>query len=352
MAAEAGVPVTFVEAVPDVAKKLEAAGSYTVRLVGREEIETKVRDYRVLTTERARDIAEALDRCALAATAVGGPHLASAAALIAPAMRNRAEPLHILVCENWPHADRVLADALRSAGAPEKSFSCIPVSVERMVRAVPDSLDLLGEAMESLFFDRTAQRGAMPEIDGLIARDDLEPYYARKIFTNNAGHAVLAYEGYLAGHELLCDAHEDPAIRARVEAVLEPAAEMLALEYGLDRGELTDHVDTLLKYRFANRALGDTVRRVARNPLRKLGPEERLAGLLRRLERHHLPIDSVCGTIAAAMHYRDPEDPECRTLEEMLKEGGPELILRNVCGLLEDDPAYVLCAEQFRKSAG
>lgn len=352
LAARAGVGVSFVEAVPEYAEKLAKAGSYTVRLVGRETVETVVGDYRMLTTDREHDIADALEGCAFAATAVGGPHLGSVAELIAPALRRRSPPLHLLVCENLPHADRVLADALREAGATDGSFSCVPVSVERMVRAAPDSLDLIGEAMESLYYDVTAWRGNRPEIPGLIAKDDLAPYYARKIFTNNAGHAVLAYEGYLAGYDALCDAHDDPAIRARVEALLQPSADMLALEFGLDRGELAEHVDTLLRYRFANRALGDTVRRVARNPLRKLGPEERLAGLLKRLQKHDLAIDPVCRAIAAAMHYRDPDDPECAQLEMMIREGGPETVLEKVAEIPPASKAFALCLEHYTAPFG
>jgi mannitol-1-phosphate 5-dehydrogenase len=252
------------------------------------------------------------------------------------------------VCENWPHADVALSDALVGAGADAGSFACVPASVERMVRGVPDSLDLIGENLESLYFSARGWRGPLPDLDGLDACEDLGPYYARKLFTNNAGHAVLAYEGHLAGRELLCEALAEPAIRRRVEEHLSLSAEMLTREYGMEGSDLAEHVRVLIGHRFANRELADTVRRVARSPLRKLGPEERLTGLLRKLAAHGLATEPVCRTIAAAMHYDDPDDAECERMKEMIRRGGPGRVLAEVCGLDPAGPLHRECLNQWR----
>jgi mannitol-1-phosphate 5-dehydrogenase len=347
LASQAGRPAVFVEAEPGLAADLRRAGGYTVRLTGRAESATRVSQYRVLSPREPAGLAEAIGACAFAATAVGGEHLAEVAPLLADGLRARGRRLNILVGENWPRADGVLADALLASGADARTFACVPCSVERMARRVPDSLDIVAESLESLVYDAGKWAGAPPDLPGLIPVDDLRACYARKLFTNNAGHAVLAYEGFLAGHALLWEAHRDPAIRARVEALLGPAAEMLAREYGLPRESLRDHARILLDYRFANRALADTVRRVARDPLRKLGPEERLVGLLRRLQKHGLPIEPACRTIAAALCYDDPDDDACARLRAMLEVGGPGSVLRDVCGIQPDEEAYTICLEQW-----
>ncbi|MFO7957269.1 MAG: hypothetical protein R6X33_09230 [Candidatus Brocadiia bacterium] len=334
----------FVERDMDLAEALRCSGGYTVRLVGRERRRTRVRHYNVLSTEGTHQLRRAAERCHFAATAVGGQNLPAVAQLLAPALARRRTVLNVLVCENWPHADSVLRGHLEREGADD--FRCVPASVERMVRPAPDGLDLVGEAGQSLYFDASKWAGEPPSIPGFTACGDIDFYYARKLFTNNAGHAALAYEGHLAGYELLCDAHGDPAIRARVATLLEPAAEMLARQFGADRGALREHVAALLERRFPNRELADRVRRAARDPLRKLGADERLVGLLRRLQKHDLPVRPVCRTIACAMHYRDPEDAECAQMFNLLRRGGPELVLTQVCRLRPAEEAYGECLRQ------
>jgi mannitol-1-phosphate 5-dehydrogenase len=346
LAAQAGRPVVFVEAEAGLAGELRRAGGYTVRLTGRAESATRVSRYRVLSPREPAGLAEAIGACAFAATAVGGEHLAEVAPLLADGLRARDRRLNVLVCENWPRAGGVLADALLQAGADAGGFACVPCSVERMARRAP-GLDIVAESLESLYFDAAKWAGAPPGLPGLHPSGDLAALYARKLFTNNAGHAVLAYEGALAGYVLLCEAHQDAAIRSRVEALLDPAAEMLAREHGLPRGELREHARILLEYRFANRELADTVRRVARDPLRKLGPQERLVGLLRRLQKHGLPIAPVCRTIAAALCYDDPNDEACARMRAMLEAGGPGSVLSDICGIQPDEEAYAFCLDQL-----
>ena len=88
--------------------------------------------------------------------------------------------------------------------------------------------------------------------------------------------------------------------------------------------------------------------RVARQPLRKLGPNERLIGLLRKLERHGLPIRPVCRTIAAALRYAQPGDPESEKLQEMIRMGGAESVLQTVCELDPDEEAFRTCMQEWK----
>lgn len=348
LAARAGRQVIFVEAASGLADALRQSMAYTVRLVGREPRETPVADYRVLSADDAAQIGRAVRACCFAATAVGGRNLPAVAGLLAPALEGREQPLNVMVCENWPHAESVLSEHLERAGAPAVHYRCVPCSVERMVRATEDGLDLVGEGGESLYLDASHWCGPLPRIPGFCARDDLAFYYARKLFTNNAGQAVLAYEGHLAGYELVCEAHADPLIRERVEAVLDLATQMLTKEYAEDPKALDQHVQILLEHRFANRELADPIRRVGRDPLRKLGPEERLVGLLRRLQKHNLPIGPVCRTIACTLHYHDPENQQSAELRRMLRSGGPERVLTEVCRLKPREEACRECLRQWK----
>lgn len=337
LAARSGIPLVFVESDTAFAGALADAGSYTVRLVGRAETTTTVSRYRVLTPSEPDAIARELAGCRFAATAVGGRNLRAVARLLAPALAHRTSPLTLLTCENWPHADSELWQLLAGLGVTPDRVTCAPCSVERMVQRLPGTLDLIGESVE------TAYTPARVELPGLHHCDSFDAIYARKLYTNNAGHALLAYEGHLDGCETLCQALEIPVIRTHLTELLDASSRMLAAEYGLPLDELRAHAETLANRRFANQALADRIDRVARQPLRKLGPDERLVGLLRKLQRHDLPIKPVCRVIAAACFYFDPSDPESVELRAMMARGGAGKVLWEVCHIHPRDESWIPC---------
>jgi mannitol-1-phosphate 5-dehydrogenase len=106
-----------------------------------------------------------------------------------------------------------------------------------------------------------------------------------------------------------------------------------------DRAQHAYEEDLIERYR--NRALGDQVRRVAADPLRKLGPDDRLIGSARLcLEEGVEPVHVIRG-IRAALAYNHPQDRDAARLQDMLRTVGLAGVLRDVCGLAAGDPLYV-----------
>ena len=56
----------------------------------------------------------------------------------------------------------------------------------------------------------------MPPIDGLLPKNNFAGYVARKLFTHNGGHALLAYEGFLRGHSFIWQCVKDTEIDAHL----------------------------------------------------------------------------------------------------------------------------------------
>jgi len=79
------------------------------------------------------------------------------------------------------------------------------------------------------------------------------------------------YFGYLSDYHFLYEALEIPEIRKNLTELLNVAKQCLIGSFGLDETGLQGHLDELMNRRFPNQDLADTVQRVARNPLRKLG---------------------------------------------------------------------------------
>jgi len=340
LVADAGLHPVFVEADADLVRRLADAGVYRVHLVGRTQAICHIADFGVLGLDEPDLINTVISGCRFAATAVGGQNLPEVGPVLAAALAVRAQPLNVVVCENLPHAAEILGQSVNACGPAGARLNCVRASVERMVRSANNSLDLIGERGESLYVDRSAWLGVAPDIAGMILCDDIDSFYDRKLFTNNAGHALLAYIGALWGCQFIHEAVEIAEIRQHLRELLDLAGTALVRRYGMDAAEMYDHLDCLVHWRFANRELADSVRRVGRDPLRKLGPEERLIGLIRLLQSCGLPTTPVCRVVGAALHYSDSDDQESVCLQEMILREGPEIVLTSVCGLNETEPVF------------
>jgi mannitol-1-phosphate 5-dehydrogenase len=341
--------VVFVEAVSELVDKLIKGKKYCVYLEGKSEAKHIISGYRALRTDNIDNISNEIAECAFATTSVGGANLDAVARLIAAGLAKRKSVLNILLCENWSKADHILTDTLLSRGCDKKSFACVPCSVERMAKSSEKGLDVIVESGQSLYADETRWKGTKPEIGELLFCRNIEAYYKRKLYTNNAGHVLLAYMGYLSGCKLLYKALEIPEIRQNLIDLLNVASLVLIKGYDFTKADMKRHIDELIRWRFSNRKLADTVKRVARDPLRKLGAEERLVGLIRLLEKHSLPTEPVSRVIAAAMHYFDRDDLGSVELSEIIAGRGPEAVLKQICGFRKNNRCYKECLHFFKK---
>lgn len=340
--------IVYAEINGDLAHTMTKAGEFTVFLAGKKKGRIRVTDYTVGSPADKEWITTALQNCVLVATAVGGAHLEQVAKVLAQSGACLRGPLPVLVCENLPHAGTVLHEYLSRMDVPENLYLCVSASVERMVRSKHGSLDVVGEADETAVIGGPYSDTITAVLDGLETCADLMPFYYRKLYTNNAGHALLAYEGHRAGYETIYQSVQNLEITDRLTSLLSAACQALELAYGLDHSRLDRHIINLIDYRYANKELGDIVERVARQPIRKLGVNERLVGLLRLLEQNALPIQPVCRTIAAAMCYFHPQDNESVLLQRITREKGPGEVLQNICRIGKDEPAYRLCIDEWK----
>jgi len=314
---DAGLTTVFIEKNADVVEALRRKGSYQIRLHGcRETVTRTIGSFEVYRPDEPM-AHQALCHAEVCATAVGAANLQSVAPFIAKACRERGGgEWNVLVCENWHEGAQALRQHVKDHlyGSQAELPGFVQCSVERIVvRSVVESdgqICVDGEHRYPLFADGGSWRGDRPQWRGLEFVSDINAYFDRKLYTSNFGHALLGYLGYLRGYALVCEAAEDAEIAASLRSLLDRVAEALSGEYDvLSRDALRRHVDFLMRERFPNRGLGDTVGRVCRDPLRKLSPDERIVGTLRLLQRHGLPTEGFGEIVAGAVSYALENEP-------------------------------------------
>lgn len=351
---QSGWQAIFVDVVDEVVNALNERGGYAIRLVDDAGARTfAVTHVRGIHGKDVGAVAEAIATCDLASTAVGVRALPHIAGPLAAGLARRAErnggPLNIVVCENLLDAAAQLREAvLEKLDAPGRRFvqghvGFVATVVSRMVpdQEHADPLTVSVEPYAILPVDATAFAGEPPAIEGFLPVPNIRAHEERKLFCHNLGHALCAYLGYQRGFDLVADAIADMPIRMSVVAALAEAASALIERHRFDREEYDDNVQGLLR-RFTNRALGDTVARVARDPIRKLGRHDRLVGAAQLCLGHGTYPTNILQGISAAVAYDHPDDPQAVQLQHILHDDGPDAVLTNVCGLQPDDELYSL----------
>jgi mannitol-1-phosphate 5-dehydrogenase len=200
-----------------------------------------------------------------------------------------------------------------------------------------DPLAIRVEAYKRLPIDGPAVVGRLPDIPGVEPVENFLAYVERKLYTHNCAHATLGYLGYELGIELGCDALADPEVLATLREALAETSEALVRKHGFDPAVQQAHVRDLLA-RFANRALGDTCFRLARDPLRKLAPDDRLVGAARLCEQHGVGTTALARVIGSALRFDSAEDPSSVELQTRIGSMGVETVMAEVCGIQAGEP--------------
>ena len=350
---EAGYEVVFADVNAELIDALAAADSYDVHLVGEESQTRTVTGFRAINsaTDEEALVAE-IATADVVTTAVGPRILRFVAPVIAKGLAARADDaprLAVMACENAIGATDLLAaelmdglpdDETREALGAKAVFA--DTAVDRIVPAqAPDAgIDVTVETFYEWVVDRSPFSGQEPPIPGAHFVDSLAPYIERKLFTVNTGHATVAYTGFLQGARTISDAIAIPAVRQAAEDALAETSAALIAKHGLDPEEMAAYRAKILD-RFTNRYLVDEVARVGREPLRKLGRNDRFIG---PAVDHVAYVGSVpqalLAAVGAALRFDVPEDTQSVELKHLLEEASAEDIVSEVTGVVPGEALY------------
>ncbi len=363
---ESGYFVTFVDIDEELLAALNRRGAYRLETVFNEERqEYRIGPVRGISARDREAAAEAVSRAQIGATAVGVralPHIAPvlAAGIVRRAQSGIEAPINFIICENLKNAAAHVRE-LVGQEIPETArdyfethVGFVDTVIGRMVPAptpemrAADVSWIRVEPYKELPVDRTGFKGPVPKISAMTAYDDFAVFTARKLYLHNCGHALLAYPGFLRGLEYGWQALADPVVRGIFENGLAESRAGIVRRYGADPAWLDEHAADL-KRRFANRALGDTVFRLGRDPVRKLGPQDRLVGAARLAEAAGTQPESLARAIAAALHFNPPEDPVAVEMQQAIRDRGPAKVLEEISGISPDEPLGRLVLREYQR---
>ncbi|MGL4672075.1 mannitol-1-phosphate 5-dehydrogenase [Cetobacterium sp.] len=338
--------VCFADVAKDIIDELNQKHEYNVEIVGKNRRVVTVKNvYGVMSN--GDEIIEKIKKADLITTAVGPNILKLIAKTLAKGIEEREksgneEYLNIIACENMINGTSFLKEEIEKYLSQEiiegymKKYIGFPNSaVDRIVPPMDQKnniLDVKVEEFREWIVQKAAFKGEIPKIEGMELTNNLMAFIERKLFTLNTGHAITAYLGMLNGHNTVKESIEDPEVRKVVIDAMKESGNVLIKRYNFERDIHEKYINKILT-RFENPHLKDEVFRVGREPLRKLGFNDRLIKPLRGTLDYQLKNESLVKGIAAAMKYQNENDPQAIELNSLINELGVKETFRKVSGL-------------------
>ncbi len=347
-----GYSLVFVDVDENLVRKLNENREYPLWLLGDTKTERKITDLSALGLSETNEIAGEIKFANLAFTAVGVNNLPSLAPLLAKGIKKKAlenpdSYLNIVICENILGSSGILKQATRKYLSDSflpflnAKTGFIETVVSRMVSPLTENMRkkmpllVTVEPYNILPVDRKSFKGEIPPIKGFYPVDNLFPYEELKLFVHNLLHACLAYAGYLKGYRYIWETLGDTDIKNLLNGVIREAKSALMKKHNFEIVEIESYISDLIR-RFGNKLLGDTVYRVGRDPIRKIGASDRIAGAIKLCLSQNISPRNICFVMACCLCYNYPEDEKALELQDIIGKRGVIFALQEISAIKEE----------------
>ncbi|CUH97347.1 Mannitol-1-phosphate 5-dehydrogenase [Propionispora sp. 2/2-37] len=334
-----GYQVCFVDINEDIVDRINAEKRYEVVFID-EQNSTEMIDHvsALHSVKQEQEIIDKIVTADIVTTAVCVQMLERISGVLSEGLLKRIkvckEPLQVIACENAINASSLLKKEVyahlteEEKQAMEGVVGFPNVAIDRMALSIKSGPVTTAhvERFYEMIVNESELTGNSKPFKAVTYVKELYPYIERKLFLVNCAHAITAYLGYLYKYGTIQMALQDAFILETVKNSLHEIAVLLKEKHGFSLEEQQQYSEKVIQ-RFSNPLLADQVTRVARNPLRKLGENERLLGPAKQLAARFLPVNNLAIGIAAALLYDDPADDEAVQLQNGIKKYGIESLL-------------------------
>ena len=363
-----GIEFTFVEKFDSLVDLINERKEYTVNILGNSDKNCVVKNAKALGFSDKDEIAKAIADADAVFNAVGGKNLGEIVPFLTAGIEEKAKKggyLNIVTCENWKQPANILRDGIAeiiSEDAKEYFENNVGITEAVIMRsAIESDAELLKkdqlivnvQNFWELPVDSSRLKGNLPDIMGLKLIAEFTGFLERKFYTYNAANGTTSYLGALFGYEKIADAAHDERILKILDGVYQETAKALSLKHNFPLDEQLAFTLTS-KNKLQDYTIVDFIERNARDPLRKLGPDDRLVGSARLVDSYGIKPENLCTAIAAAIYYKSEGDEFANQLGDMRREHGVDYILENVCKIDPNGTIGTLVKEKIEllKSEG
>ncbi|MBS7577981.1 MULTISPECIES: mannitol dehydrogenase [unclassified Enterococcus] len=337
---EDGYEIIFADVSDKVINEINENNCYSLFLTNHNYHEKIINHVSALSlVKNQQEIIELISEVDIILTSVMKTNLVNVAPVLAEGLKKRLAEgrsrVLVMACENAIMGTDTLVNHMIDTGIITlqqlKNIGAYPnTGVDRFVfggiyngkegTAVSDSHEL---AIERQKLDDPDSK----PITGAEYVDNLEAVLKRKIYLVNCWLAITSYIGYSRGYTMVDEALRDSEIQKIVKEAIHESAAGLEKKFGFSNSEMNNYINEMIIKRYDDynqEGINDPIARVARQPLRKLSPDDRIMGpAFIAYEYNLLNKHLLCGA-AYALRYDNPDDEEAVKLQRYISENGIE----------------------------
>ncbi len=248
----------------------------------------------------------------------------------------------IYTAENNNHAAEILEEIIitKSPAIQKKAVGFLNTVIGKMSQVVTDfegiekkNLTQLAPGIDRVFLVEEFNKILVtkctipdftPGIEVFVEKEDLLPFEEAKLYGHNAIHGLLAYLGAYEGYTKMKELKDNATIMqiARDAFINESGKALISKYADLDDDLFTEasyqaYAEDLLE-RITNPYLDDTIERAARDPVRKLGPNDRIIGTMQlAIENGIEPVNMALGAAAGVVFmFNNPQEYNLTQVED------------------------------------
>lgn len=338
--------VLFVDVYQPIVDSINEDGYFTVELSDHDFESQKIDNVSALCSTNESDlekIYEKITQAEIITTSVRVENLDSTSKIIAKGLEQKYpddKKVNIMAFENAYRASDILKeDIIKNSSLSSEQIEKIATFPNTVTDRIVQNKEVDGKPVVEISDDfeavieqpKLADPSSKPVKDAEYT-DDIDKMLERKLFLVNGAHAATSYFGYNKGYKMMNEAFEDEDILANVKNLMTESGDVLIKEHGLDKDELENFKESKLN-RFIKTASHDTIERVGRDPVRKLGEKDRLVAPAIKAYDNDMPFDSLAKAIAYAFKYDEQSDDKALEIKEFISQNSIEDAIEKYTGI-------------------
>lgn len=231
-----------------------------------------------------------------------------------------------------PKNVKSVRDLLKKLNKNNKVFLCENRLYKTEENVIPVISDLISYKKGNLV-KTTPFKFYLPETISLYLNNEyfekirnFTSFFYQRLYTHNMLHAVASYVGHIKGYSTISEVIKDKEILKIMESALKEASIGISKEYNIPIKKQREYAKKELEL-LKIPGLNDPIKRVARDPIRKLKYNDRIVWPLKLcLKAGRFPY-ALSYTIACLLKYKDPKDSEANKLNKEIEEREVDKVL-------------------------
>lgn len=358
---ESGYEITFVDVNESLNKELNKFHNYYLYVIEEDYRRREIDRVSALSPiTQSEDVAEAIAEADLITTAVLADNFSKISGNLATGLKARIQKgrgrINVIPCENaLMNGNMLKKEVLKTGVLTEEELDAIATfpntAVDRMVfdadRDGRKGIDIGRDYELVIQKDLLVEPESRP-IQGAEYTSNLNKYLERKLYVINGGHAWSSYIAHVMGYEIIQEYFAKPENVQLTKNVMAQIGAVLQERYGFTCQEMQDYIEFAVN-RFLTPGVVDTVKRISRAPIRKLGKSDRLMGPAYACEELGLPNDMILKGVAAVFLFDVKEDEQAVELQDYIRKNGIEDAIVNFTGVKQGSRMFSVILKYYHE---